>query len=107
LAHLNAVELAAHTVKHELKRRSIPGEAIAHGVLGFTVPQKHSFYGLPWLAGLAGIPHLAGPTVMQACAAGARALLAAAQEVDAGLAVTSLAVTCDRTSNGPHLYYPN
>jgi acetyl-CoA acetyltransferase family protein len=106
-ANLNAVEFAAHTLKQELARRKIPGEAIAHGVLGITVPQKHSFYGMPWLAGLAGLPHVSGPTVMQACATGARALLAAAQEVDAGLAATSLAITCDRTSNGPHLYYPN
>jgi acetyl-CoA acetyltransferase len=36
-----------------------------------------------------------------------RALLAAVQEVDAGLCRTSIAITCDRTSNGPHLYYPN
>ena len=36
-----------------------------------------------------------------------RTLLAAAQEIDAGLATTALVVTCDRTSNGPHLYYPN
>ncbi len=106
-AHLNAVEFAAHTLKHELAHRKIPGEAIEHGVLGLTVPQKHSFYGMPWLAGLAGLPAVAGPTVMQACATGARALLTAVQEVDAGLAATSLAITCDRTSNGPHIYYPN
>jgi acetyl-CoA acetyltransferase len=36
-----------------------------------------------------------------------RSLLAAAQEVEAGLCGASLAITCDRTSNGPHLYYPN
>ncbi len=106
-SNLNAVEFAAFVVKNELARRGIAGEIIDHGVLGLSVPQKHSFYGMPWLAGLAGISHVAGPTVMQACATGARALLAAAQEVDAGLAGVSLAVTCDRTSNGPHLYYPN
>jgi acetyl-CoA acetyltransferase len=71
------------------------------------VPQKHSFYGLPWLAGLAGIPGLAGPTLMQACATGVRTLLAGAQEIQAGLAGTVLVVNADRTSNGPHLYYPN
>jgi len=71
------------------------------------VPQTHSFYGLPWVAGRAGLGHIAGPTVMQACATGVRALLAAAQEVEAGLCGASLAITCDRTSNGPHLYYPN
>ena len=106
-ANLHAIEFAAHVTKAELARRRIPGEAIDHGVLGFSVPQKHSFYGLPWLAGIAGLGHVGGPTVMQACATGARVLLTAAQQVDDGLSNVSLAVTCDRTSNGPHLYYPN
>ncbi len=106
-AHLHSIEFAAHVVKRELAKREIPANAIEHGVLGISVPQKHSFYGLPWLAGLAGLGHIAGPTIMQACATGARTLLAATQEVEAGLCSTSLVVTCDRLSNGPHLYYPN
>jgi acetyl-CoA acetyltransferase len=56
---------------------------------------------------MAGAPRIGGQTVMQACATGARALLAGVQEVEAGLATMSLVITCDRTSNGPHLYYPN
>jgi acetyl-CoA acetyltransferase len=44
---------------------------------------------------------------MQACATGVRTLLAAAQEIECGLAEQALVVNCDRTSNGPHLYYPN
>ena len=106
-ANLHALEFAAFVVKRALARRDIPGETIDHGVLGFSVPQQHAFYGMPWLAGLAGLGHVGGPTIMQACATGARVLLAAAQEVDAGLSGATLAVTCDRTSNGPHLYYPN
>src|SRR2546421_8415924 len=54
-ANLHSLEFAAYTVKRELGRRNIPGEAIEHGVLGFTVPQKASFYGMPWLAGMAGL----------------------------------------------------
>jgi acetyl-CoA C-acetyltransferase len=106
-ANLNAVEFAAHVARKELARRGIPAQAFDHGVLGFSVPQKHSFYGLPWLAGLAGLGQVAGPTLMQACATGARVLLAAAQEIESGLSQVSLSITCDRTSNGPHLYYPN
>jgi acetyl-CoA acetyltransferase len=90
-----------------MDRRGIAGEMIDHGVLGMSVPQKHSFYGMPWLSGLAGLEHVGGPTVMQACATGARVLLTAAEEVGAGRSAVTLAVTCDRTSNGPHLYYPN
>jgi acetyl-CoA acetyltransferase family protein len=106
-ANLNSLLFAAYTLKRELGRRNIPTDTIDHGVLGFTVPQKSSFYGMPWVAGLAGMAHVGGPTVMQACATSARALLVAAQEVDAGLSNVSLALTCDRTSNGPHIYYPN
>ena len=106
-ANLNSVEFAAHVVKKELAKRSIPAQAFDHGVLGLSVPQQHSFFGLPWLSGLTGAGQIGGPTLMQACATGVRVLLAAAQEIECGLAQVSLALTCDRTSNGPHLYYPN
>ncbi len=106
-ADLHPIEFAAFVTKAELAQRGIAGAAIDHGVLGLSVPQKHSFYGMPWLAGLAELPHVGGPTVMQACATGARVLLTAATEIDAGRSAVTLAVTCDRTSNGPHLYYPN
>src|SRR6185503_12080196 len=82
-------------------------EAFDALVLGFTVPQRSSFYGAPWLAGMIGAPHLTGPVVAQACATSARALLTATLEVETGLKQSVLAVTCDRTSNGPHLYYPS
>ena len=107
LAHLHSVRLAAHVAKAELARRGIAPERIDHGVLGLSVPQAHAFYGMPWLAGLAGAGQVAGPTIMQACATGVRVLLATAQEIEAGMAEVALGVTCDRTSNGPHLYYPD
>jgi acetyl-CoA acetyltransferase len=107
LAHLNALEFCAEVARRELAKRDLPASAFDHGVLGFSVPQKHSFYGLPWVAGKAGLGRLAGPTLMQACATGVRVLLAGAQEIETGLAGTTLTLTCDRTSNGPHLYYPD
>ena len=106
-AHLHSIEFAAHVARAELARRRIDPERIDCGVLGLSVPQPHAFYGLPWLAGLAGAGHVAGPTIMQACATGVRVLLATAQEIESGMADVALGVTCDRTSNGPHLYYPN
>ena len=106
-ANLNSIEFAAHVARRELERRDIDPKSFDHGVLGFSVPQHHSFYGLPWLTGLIGADQAGGPTLMQACATGVRTLLAAAQEIECGLASTALVVNCDRTSNGPHLYYPN
>ena len=106
-ANLHSIEFAAHVAKAELAKRKIDPKAFDYGVLGFSVPQKHSFYGLPWLAGLIGAPQVGGPTLMQACATGARTLLAAVQEIEVGLASSALVINCDRTSNGPHIYYPN
>ncbi|HRP98672.1 MAG TPA: thiolase family protein, partial [Rhodocyclaceae bacterium] len=107
LAALHSVEFAAHVTKRELAQRGVPTETFDYGVLGMSVPQRHAFYGLPWLAGRAGATQVAGPTLMQACATGVRCLLAAVQEIELGLAGAALTVTCDRTSNGPHLYYPD
>ncbi len=106
-ANLHSIEFAAHVARLELAKRKIDPATFDYGVMGFSVPQKHSFYGLPWLTGLIGATHAGGPTLMQACATGVRTLLAATQEIEVGMATTALTVNCDRTSNGPHLYYPN
>ncbi len=107
LANLHSIEFAAHVAKLELGKRGIDPKSFDYGVLGFSVPQRHSFYGMPWLAGMIGATQAGGPTLMQACATGVRTLLAAVQEIESGMAGTVLAINCDRTSNGPHLYYPN
>jgi acetyl-CoA acetyltransferase len=106
-SNLHSVEFAAHVARRELERRKIDPKAFDYGVLGFSVPQKRSFYGLPWLTGLIGANSVGGPTMMQACATGVRTVLAAAQEIEVGMAAAALVLNCDRTSNGPHLYYPN
>ncbi|MBI2235426.1 MAG: thiolase family protein [Magnetospirillum sp.] len=105
-SHLHSLEFAAHVARRELARRDLPASAFDYGVLGVSVPQKHAFYGLPWLMGMIGAEHVGGPTLSQACATSVRCLLASAQEIESGLAQTALALTCDRTSNGPHIYYP-
>jgi acetyl-CoA acetyltransferase len=104
--HLHSVEFAAHVARAELGQRDIPAETFDFGVLGMTVPQKHSFYGAPWAMGLIGAPTAHGPTINQACASSVRCLDAAAREIAAGGVSTALVLTCDRTSNGPHVYYP-
>jgi len=105
--HLHSLEFAAHVAKAELGSRGVPLDAIDFGVLGMTVPQSASFFGLPWVTGLMGAPHVGGPTVNQACATSARILELAADAVGSGDAGCALVIGGDRTSNGPHLYYPN
>jgi acetyl-CoA acetyltransferase len=105
-ADLHAIQFAAHVAKSELAKRNIPADAFDFGVLGYTVPQSHSFYGLPWLMGMVGSKRVGGPTIQQACATSVRSVAAASDEILRGAATTALVVTADRTSNGPHLYYP-
>lgn len=106
LQHLNSIEFAAWVCRREIERRSIDPTTIDYGVLGTTVIQHHAFYGLPWLTGMAGLPNVTGPTLSQACATGARLLLAGSQEIMTGMANVSLLVAADRCSNGAHVYYP-
>ncbi|MGD9099835.1 MAG: thiolase family protein [Anaerolineae bacterium] len=114
-AHLNAVSFAAESAVRALGEREIPPAVFDTVFLGLTVPQKHSFYGGPWLAGLIGAESATGPIFSQACATGARIVGSAAAEVQVGGSTplttgeerVILTVTADRCSNGPHVYYPN
>ena len=106
-AHLHSLRFAAHVARAEFARRKFDPGMIELGVLGMTRPERNGFYGLPWLMGLAGAGQVAGPTVSQACATSMRALSVVAREVSTGEANVAIAIACDRTSNGPHIYYPN
>lgn len=107
LAGAHSLELAARVARRAFAARGLSPEALDGVVLGMTVHQKQSFYGAPWLASMIGAPGLGGPTVSQACATSARALVTAVQEVEVGTRTCVAAICADRTSNGPHVYYPN
>ena len=107
LAHLNAVPFAAEIAVRGLEERGISPQAFDGLYLGITVPQKHLFYGGPWLAGLIGAETVAAPMISQACATGARMMASAACEIEVSGDRMILAITADRCSNGPHIYYPN
>lgn len=106
LSHLHSMEFAAHVTRGALAARDIDPKIFDYGVYGLTVPQKSCFYGEPWFGGMIGADFLTGPTINQACATGARILAAAAAEFEISDATTALAVSGDRCSNGPHIYYP-
>jgi acetyl-CoA acetyltransferase len=101
------MKLAANVARDMLAAKKFPLDAIDLGILGITIPQPSSFFGLPWVTGMIGIPNVPGPTVSQACATSARVLQMAAGEVEQGSAACALAVTTDRCSNGATLVYPN
>jgi acetyl-CoA acetyltransferase family protein len=107
LATVPPIPFAAEVAMRALAERGIAPLDIDGVCLGTTVASKHSFYGAPWFAGLAGICHVSGPTINQACATSVRCLVQAAQELESEGASVYLAATADRTSNGPHVFYPN
>jgi len=103
----HAIKLAGRVGRGFLASRDISPQAFDGIVLGMTVTQSYDFYGAPWLAAMLGAEDITGPTVSQACATSVRALAGAALEVETGLRDCILAVAADRTSNGPHIYYPD
>ena len=107
LADAHPVRLAAQVAAGVLEKKQISPEALDALVLGITVPQRYTFYGAPWLAAIMGAPGITGATISQACATAARVLAYSACEVELGQRECVLGVTCDKTSNGPHIYYPN
>lgn len=107
LGHLHSLEFAAWTARRALTGKCFDLAAIDAGILGTSVPQRGAFYGMPWLATMIGAPHIAGPTIAQACATSVRCLLAAAHEVSSAASECTLVVTADRVSNGPQIYYPD
>ena len=72
LGHLHSMKLAANVARDTLSAKKFPMEVIDLGILGITNPQPSSFYGLPWVTGMIGIPNVPGPTVSQACATSGR-----------------------------------
>ncbi len=106
-AHLHSMVFAAEVCKGALAGRGISPAVFDGIVLGMTIPQKSSFYGAPWMAGMIGAAGITGPMISQACATSAKCVAGASEEIELGNNEAILVVTCDRTSNGPHIYYPN
>jgi len=108
-ANLHPITFAAEVTRRAMAERNISPDVLSSLFLGITVPAKNSFYGAPWLAGLIGTQGVTGPTFSQACATSARVIGSAAHQIEATPDTGSviLCLTADRTSNGPHLVYPN
>jgi acetyl-CoA acetyltransferase len=106
-ANQHSIEFAADIAKRALGERNIQSSEFDAIVLGMTIPQIHCFYGAPWLAGMIGATGITGPVVSQACATSANSVSIAALGVETKVSRSSLVICCDRTSNGPHLTFPN
>ena len=106
LQHLHSIKLAAHVAKAEMAKRNLTPDQFDFGVLGITQVQYQSFQGAIWPLYEIGMKHVVGPQMSQVCSTGPRIILAAAAEIQLGMATTGLVLGADRTSNGAHIYYP-
>lgn len=106
LAEINSFDLAATVTTDALARAGVEPAVLTRLVVGFTIPQKESFYGTPTLAARIGAPGITGPMISQACGTGVATLEAAAATVTLEPGSVVLVVTTDRTSNGPVITYP-
>ncbi len=106
-ANKHSIEFAAEIAKRALDERKIPPSEFDGIIMGITIPQKHCFYGAPWLAGMIGANGITGPTVGQACATSANCVALATLGIETKVNKSVVIIACDKTSNGPHLVYPN
>ncbi len=108
-ANLHPLKFAAQVAQDALTERHISPDIFDSLHLGTTVPSKSSFYGAPWVAAMIGAEGITGPMIGQACATSARVIAGAAFETEIGNDADPaiLCITTDRTSNGPHIVYPN
>jgi len=106
-ANLHTLKFAADVTRKALEARNISPKIFSNVYLGMTIPATQSFYGAPWLAGMIGTEGVTGPVFSQACATSARVIGSASQAVETDSSDSILCITADRTSNGPHLLYPN
>ncbi len=107
LASQEPIPFAARIANEVLTAKQIPLGDFDGASLGWTVPSRSCFYGGPWMTAMIGLQDVPAPILSQACATGALSVAYGAGQVQEGSATTFLAVTADKCSNGPHLYYPN
>lgn len=101
LAEMSSVDLAVDVANRALTARGFDATEVSHVAFGTTVPQPTSFYGVTTITPRLGLAGVTGPTIAQACATSAAVVQSAAVQVELGAHRTVLALTTDRTSNGP------
>lgn len=107
LQNENAIVLGAATARSVFEAKSIDPKELDGCMLGWSVPQKHCFYGTPWFSAMIGAEGISGPIVSQACATSATGVGYTAGLVEVDYYGCMLVAMVDRCSNGPHLVYPN
>jgi acetyl-CoA acetyltransferase family protein len=107
LANEHSLVLGAATAARWMAQRQMDPKSFDYLYLGYTIHQKQAFYGAPWVAALLGAEGMPGCNVSQACSTATTCLYYAAAGVENGMFQSVLHLAADRTSNGPHVVWPN
>lgn len=109
MANDNSVVLGATTANRWFSSRDLDPTMIDYLYYGTTVAQRHMFYSHTWAASMLvdGKKDLPALLVHQACTTSATCVHLAAVNVEVGTYETAFALMSDRTSNGPHIIWPN
>jgi len=103
----NAIELVAGTAKRWFAEKSFDPKMFDYLFLGKSITQRHTFYGAAWCAALMGNPDISGLLIAQACTTSVTAMNQAALGIENDLYANVCCLMTDRTSNGPHIIWPN
>lgn len=109
MANDNSVVLGATTANRWFSSRDLDPTMIDYLYYGTTVAQRHMFYSHTWAASMLvdGKKDVPALLVHQACTTSATCVHLAAVNVEVGTYETAFALMSDRTSNGPHIIWPN
>lgn len=107
LANEHSIVLAGETATRWLGAKGVEPSGFDYLYLGYTIHQKQAFYGAPWIAALIGAGGIPGCNISQACSTATTCLYSSAAGIEAGLFENVINIMADRTSNGPHIVWPN
>ena len=109
MANDNSVVLGATTANRWFSSRDLDPTMIDYLYYGTTVAQRHMFYSHTWAASMLvdGKKDVPALLVHQACTTSATCIQLAAVNIEVGTYETAFALMSDRTSNGPHIIWPN
>ncbi len=109
MANDNSCVLGATTANRWFSSRDLDPTVIDYLYYGTTVAQRHMFYSHTWAASMLvdGKKDVPALLVHQACTTSATCIQLAAVNIEVGTYETAFALMSDRTSNGPHIIWPN
>jgi acetyl-CoA acetyltransferase len=105
----NSVVLGASTARNWFLQKGIDPTILDYLVFGQTVVQHQSFHGHNWASAMVvdNQKYLPAIYINQVCTTSTTCIYLCALNIEADVYETGFALMSDRTSNGPHMIWPN